>query len=196
MKAKKYTLLFLLIVLSIAFFTARVTGISDDEKEQINIFGVSTLKGLTSIRPVVILNNKAKSLELSEDDLQIQVELALRRAGVKVTERTAIGEQRINSGTLVVLVLANDPLVVQDTDIYSLNLTVELFQDVTLVRNPNIMTQARTWPFNPMASPMLVGKHLLNEAVKEQTERKVNLFLNDYLAVNAKEPDDPNRITK
>ena len=190
MKAQKYAILIAAVILSIAVFSASVTGISEGEKDQIEWFGASTLKSITSIRPTVHLFKlgEMKDIFLSQDELQTQVELALRKAGVNVTERNAIGEARAKAATLAVVVSIQQIRYSDEEYIYLIGVLVELQQDVSLIRDPKITTNTRTWPLIAVPEPMIAEEAKLSELVKRRIEVDINRFLNDYLAANPKEP--------
>jgi len=196
MNAKKYAVLIAAVILSIAVFSASVTGISDGEKDQIEWFGASTLKGITSICPTVHLFKlqEMKDIFLTQEELQTQVELALRRAGVNVTERDAIGRARAEAATLAVIVSIQQIKYSDEEYLYLTGVLVELQQDVSLARDPKIATNTRTWPLIAVPEPMIAERARLSELVKRRIEVDVNRFLNDYLAANPKEPAIPKTL--
>ena len=191
MKAKKYVVLAVIAILSFVIFSASVKGISPWEKDQINKFGVSTLKGMTSIRPIVgILENEEPATHgLSRDELQTQVELALRNAGVNVTEKDFTYETHIGGeAVLAVGIFLRRIEVIEGVNIYAITTNMELFQYVTLVRDPKVMTFIPTWPRGYSKVPGWAESEGLRETVKEGIDRDISKFINDYLAANPKEP--------
>lgn len=186
MKSKMYcTLVFLGGLFSIVLFSMTVLGISPGEKKQVEIFGVSTLSGLRTVCPIVRLNfdggNRVGSL--TENDLQTQVELALRTAGIRVATQTE-AENDIEIGFLSILVYG---MQVEDLPLYVFYVNAVLEQIVHLLRDSNIRTCSAAWPHKAGVPLIVVGSLRVTQSVREEVANALNNFTNDYLAANAKE---------
>jgi len=139
----------------------------------------TTLRGLSGIYVLVeSLGPETERARLTQAQLQTDVELRLRRAGIKVlTEQETL------------LTPAAAYLYVDITSFhaqrgYTLFVTVALRQAVILMRDPSIVTLAETW------SVSWLGKGHPGSFVKDVREKiadAVDQFMNAYLAMNPKE---------
>ncbi len=189
MKAKTLWILAVLVVSCVALLSVRLLAISFEEKSQLEDYGISTLKGLKAIKPVVIImapDKKANLASLTESDLQTQVELALRKTGVKVSLKKN-SQQDLSVALLRVSVLLNDVVISSGAQLYSFVANVELTQLVQLTRDSEIYTAARTWPMYDFELPIIAGEAKIEQAIKDEVTRQVNEFCNDYLAANPRE---------
>lgn len=190
MKAKKYWILAVAIVSCAAFLSARLLAISISEQSQIKDYGISTLSGLKGICVDVKLSvnvanedaGKHRLPFLTKNDLQTQVEIALRKAGIKVL--SSIGGA--DDGFFVVAVGAMKES--KDGPLYALTIQSVLIQRVTLLRNRKIETAAVTWPYIQTSTFGMTPSLMVERTIKDTVERQVNEFINDYLAANPKEP--------
>jgi hypothetical protein len=164
----------LLIIACLAF------AASPSEKQQLDNFKVSTLKGLRGIAVTVkIVRDSPETLALlKESDLQGQVEIALQNAGIEVLKPTS------DVGLYVVLV--NVASACQDGLTCAINVRSSLLQIVQLSRDSTIKTEAQTWPsvghsrFGVVS--IAIAKSMITKTVKDQ----VNDFADDYKAANPK----------
>ena len=181
------------------FFTIKVVGISEWEKFQIERFGCSTLQDIKAINPKVQIcilgqGDYFDNEEAFENKLQTQVELIIRKSGIKVTSASK------ETQPLHVIILVFGIKIPAESlhpslhnDIvyaYSCRLTVELSQFVKLKRNPEIEALLRTWPMSSLEGSLLMSfsKEGICKQIEEELSEKMNEFINDYLAANPKEP--------
>jgi len=196
MKEKKYWILGAIVICFGVFWEVSVSGISRNEKEQLEKFGVSTLHGLKTIYPValiVVLGGDKVVVDqigsLTRTEIETQVELALRKAGIKVY----YGDIAVQ---LFVYVEAHK-MMFPTSDagsqaLYAFKVSTELHQQVILSRDPKIRTKVKTWP----ATPFVVGRGIefasletLGQCIKQDVAKLMDVFCNDYLAANPKEPE-------
>jgi hypothetical protein len=161
--------------------TGIVLAISPSEKQQLDNFKVSTLKGLHGVAvKVVIVRDDANTLPfLKEQTLQGEVELALRNAGIEI----AIPTPEVGLYVVLVKVTAasNDKLNI------AMHVQSSLLQIVNLSRDTTIRTETLTWPSFGQSgfgvASVAIAKSTIEKIVKEQ----VNDFTNDWKAANPKQ---------
>lgn len=214
MKAKKYWLMSILLVSAFLLLVAQLRGITVNEQTQISHYGKSTLSGLKDVRVNVTVSRLGEGAKEqpevpSDDELQTDVEILLRVAGVPVTDRGPTIPTREESsatpyGTLFVTVDVMRHLVAESATAIALSQEVQkpkrfyvvhvstlLYQKVILVRSREMQTFACTWPYLPWVPERgltLAPDMKVKEAIKEDIKKQVNDFINDYLAANPKEP--------
>lgn len=131
------------------------------------------------------LNADAKEVGLREEQIQVDVELRLRLAGIMVlSEDEPI---RTRSPIFYVRVFA----VRQDAregsnlpPIYGVYVDVDLYELALLERDPNITIRGSTWNRNFI---VVGGKDGIESMVRGGIRDSVDVFINDYLAANPKE---------
>lgn len=148
----------------------------------------ATLAGLAGIHVrVQDLDLDAERQGLTKAALQTQVELTLRRAGIRVLTvaewLAAPGVPRLD------LHVTTQPT--QRGDLYAYSIDLRLRQDVTLLRDPAIRSEATTWFRGAMGT---VGPpSRLATWLRERVRDTVDEFINDYLAANPTRPAGPRR---
>ena len=158
-----------------------VLAVSPSEKQQVDNFKVSTLKGLRSAAVTVkIMRDYDKTLELlNEVALQKEVEFILRNAGIEITGPTP------EAGLYVVIVKV--AATGRDNMYFAMHVQSSLSQIVQLTRDPNIKTEAQTWPAISQArfgiAPITIAKSTIEKTVKEQAAN----FVDDWKAANPKQ---------
>lgn len=168
------------IAVCIVFLAELVWAISPFEKQQLDNFKVSTLKGLPGVAVAVkIARDDPNTLRLlKEQDLQRDVEFALQTAGIEVLRPTP------DVGLYIVLV--NVVSTGEDTLTCAIHVQSSLMQIVNLARDPSIRTEAKTWPSVSQATfgvvPLGMAKRMISQAVKDQAAQ----FIEDYKAANPK----------
>ncbi|GEM_PF-1345115 len=168
----------ILIALLIISLCTAVWAISPSEKQQINNFKVSTLKGLQGVAiKVMIMRDNPQALPfLKENTLQQDVQLAMERAGLEVAAPTP------DVGLYVVLVKVT--AATPDNLNFAFNVQSSLLQIVNLSRDSNIRTEAQTWPsfvqgrFGVVS--IAVTKSTIERTVKEQAAQ----FIEDWKSAN------------
>ena len=155
-------------------------AISPSEKQQLDNFKVSTLKGLRGVAvSVKVARDKPETISLlKESELQGEVEIALQSAGIEVLQPTP------DVGLYIVLV--NVAAAGRDGLNCAIHIQSSLLQIVQLSRDTTIRTETRTWPGASQARfgvvSLAVTKSTIERAVKDQ----VKDFAGDYKAANPK----------
>jgi hypothetical protein len=139
-------------------------------------FARATLKGITAIKVVVEeLEPEAERDGLTKDQLQTDVELRLRKAGIRVT--SALLE---SGGSYLYLNVGTDNK--HPSGPYAVSIDLEFKQWVILERNRNVSLLAPTWY---VGSIVLVGAHKLRH-IRDIVAGLVDQFINPYLEQNPK----------
>jgi len=161
--------------------TGIVLAISPSEKQQLDNFKVSTLKGLRGVAvKVIIVRDDANMLPfLKEQTLQDEVELALQNAGIEIARPTP------EMGLYVVLVkvtaASNDKLNI------AMHVQSSLLQIVNLSRDTTIKTEALTWPSFGQSRFGVVSVAIVKSAIEKTVKEQVKDFTNDWKAANPKQ---------
>ena len=156
-------------------------AVSQSEKQQLDNFKVSTLKGLRGVAiKVIIVRDGPDTLPfLKETALQQEVEFALQGAGLEIARPTP------DVGLYVVLVKVT--AATNDNLNFAMHMQSSLLQIVNLSRETTIKTEAQTWPSFGQSrfgvTSVANAKSTIEKAVKEQ----VKDFANDWKAANPKQ---------
>lgn len=135
-----------------------------------------TLRGLPGVL-VVIENIKddAELAGLKVTDIQTDVELKLVRAGIRVL---AHEEWRITPGRPWLYVSVN---TIKHLGSYFFSIDVQLKQDVSLPRQPSIVTSSATWEVGSIG---YVQTESLPPKIRDSVGGYLDSFVDDYRAVN------------
>jgi hypothetical protein len=135
-----------------------------------------TLRGLPGVL-VVIENIKddAQTAGLKVTELQTDVELKLVRAGIRVLPHD---EWRVTPGRPWLYVSVN---TIKHLGSYFFSIDVQLKQDVTLPRQPAIVTSSATWEVGSIGYVQMEG---LPPKIRESVGSYLDDFVSDYVAVN------------
>ena len=134
--------------------------------------GRESLKGITAVRVVVEdFSSVLIAAGLNKDQIQQDVELRLRKAGVKVVS------QDTDSAPFIDLVIGG--VNVSRTNATAYAMTLALYQSVLLQRDPSIKLTAQTW-----SSSLAVGYFVNVPQVRNSVGDVVDAFINDYLSQN------------
>jgi hypothetical protein len=136
-----------------------------------------TLNGIRGVHVVIeCLKPEIRGDELSEDWLRAETELRLRRAGIKVLSAR---ENQMTPGRPSMYVSVSI-VKYRYLPAYVYTCTVELLQDVYLVRAFKIRTGAVTWSVNTTGiAPKLEG-------IRNSTGELVDYFIAAYSSANRK----------
>jgi hypothetical protein len=162
----------------IAALSAAVWAVSPFEKNQLDNFKVSTLKGLPGVAvSVKIARDNENTLSLLKENLlQGEVEIALQNAGVEILKPTA------DVGLYIVLVKV--ATAGKDEMNCAVHIQSSLLQIVNLARDSSIKTEAQTWPsvgqgrFGVVS--LAIAKSMITRTVKDHAKE----FAEDYKAAN------------
>ncbi|MBN2019381.1 MAG: hypothetical protein JW749_04075 [Sedimentisphaerales bacterium] len=167
-------------IIALCLMTCFAFAVSPSERQQLDNFKVSTLKGLTGVAVTVkiIRDDPATLSLLKEGDLSGEVEYALQKEGIEVRNPTP------DVGLYVVLVkvAGGGP----DKMELSIDVQSSLRQMVYLMRDSTIKTEAQTWPAVGQSRfgvvSIAIAKSMISRTVKEQAKE----FAIDYKAANPK----------
>jgi hypothetical protein len=181
MKAKKYWIAAAVFLIGAGIvWAAKPSKKPFRKSDSYFIVGKDTLTGLPGVRVVIgPIKPEVVKYGLTERAFQTDVELQLRRNGVKVLNAE---EWIATPGQPYIWV---EPLIVIDGQQYVVGINVELMQNVRLVTNPRFVLSACTWHRRSIGS----GGLLYIQSIRRQVKDKIDEFLNDYLAANPKEPE-------
>jgi hypothetical protein len=136
-----------------------------------------SLRGIKGILINVQVNELARDMGLSQQQIQTDTELKLRMAGIKVISQSDL----INSSDAPILNIRIGIQPPVGTNIaYMLN--VDFLQYVRLERNSDIKVLATTWS---RAMYGAGGKSYIG-SLRDFTKDKIDEFINDFLSVNQK----------
>lgn len=165
------------LLLIVVLLASRSLGFAQDARN------TGALRGLGGVAVTVYdITQEAERDGLSQATLQTDVELRLRKAGIRVLT----GEQWLNEpGQPTLKVIVGLYKVPSDrVDGYAKSLRGELWQHVLLSRNPSTILRAATW-----TSVELVGisnSDTLNKSIRDDVADLVDDFINNFLAENQK----------
>ncbi|MGD1043277.1 MAG: hypothetical protein ABR913_09515 [Sedimentisphaerales bacterium] len=158
-----------------------VLAVSPSEKQQLDKFKVSTLKGLRGVAvKVIIVRDEPDTLPfLKETALQQEVEFALQSAGLEIARPTP------EVGLYVVLVKVT--AATNDNLNFAMHVQSSLLQIVNLSRETTIKTEAQTWPSFGQSrfgvTSVANAKSTIEKTVKDQAKD----FTDDWKAANPKQ---------
>jgi hypothetical protein len=135
-----------------------------------------SLRGVKAFEVVVADIPKNAPPGLRRDDLQTDVELRCRQAGIKLENSAVYLYVNVN---LQELFYADG----RSEGVYAVSIAVEFSQPVLLERDPAIHVTATTWS---AASVGTVDSRDLRTFCRESVRNKVDRFLNAFLAQNPK----------
>jgi len=141
----------------------------------------ASLKGLSGVT-VVIEDIRPDAIQdgLSKEEIQTDVGLRLRMAGIKVGDAKA--SSLLAAGSFGMLMVTVNTLKHSQTEIYAYAVDIDLQQNVTLVRDTQIKIFASTWSFGNTG--MVGASHL--SSVRDDVKDGVDKFINSWLSVNPK----------
>jgi len=189
MKTKRNWVLTILAVCCVVFLSVSTSGNGSGWEQQLQLekFGVSTLHGLTGVRLIVLYSAFATEMDrsteiaiagLDKSTLQTQVELELRKAGIKIVE-----VENVEAPLLYIEVTLAG---VKDT-LYYFKVRVELIEEVELIRDRKLHTFSRTWPLFDTPHVGIAGRLTLVQGIKNDVDNQIRQFCNEYLAANPKD---------
>jgi hypothetical protein len=151
--------------------------VEDDE------YARSTLRGLPGVYVAVeALDPDVQQDGLTKATLQADAELRLRMAGIKVLSREEWAKTQGGPVCYIDVSIVKDVGLthVLDFDLYAFEVSVELHQDVALVRDMAVKVLSPTW------SASYVGFTNALPRIRTKVTELVERFINAYQAVNPK----------
>jgi len=152
-------------------------AVEDDE------YARSTLQWLPGVYVAVeALDPDIQKDGLTKATLQADAELRLRMAGIKVLSRKEWAKTQGGPVCYIDVSIVKDVALtdVLDFDLYAFEVSVELHQDVALVRDMAVMVLSPTW------STSYVGFTNALPRIRTKVTELVERFINAYQAVNPK----------
>lgn len=136
-----------------------------------------TLKGAESIIVNVLLSGEQlENGGVRQDQIKTDVELRLRKHGIRVISEVN-GQNLLNSPQLSVSVTVIKEKWFRISPLFDI---VYLWQHVSLLREPKIVSPAVTWERGAFGGTGLKALH----QIRDQITDIVDQFVNDYLSVN------------
>ena len=135
-----------------------------------------TLRGLQGVKVTIIIGSKLLEEMQIENQLQLDAEMKLRMAGIKIVSFDEVSKLPGRPE----LVLNVNTLKVNNAHIT--NILISLFQDVRLIRN-NVWARGITW------SEGWIGyrpAYSLTDQLRRGVKDGSDVFINAYLSVNPK----------
>lgn len=141
---------------------------------------LATLRGLSGVGVLVEqLSPEVEKEGLIKNQLQREVELKLRAAGIKVLTRE---EALTTPGEPYLYININVNTAKTESDIYPYSVDLLLMQKVSLLRDPQQTTYAVTWSTGGVGS---IEKSIVGQ-LRNSVEEMVSLFIKAYQAENPK----------
>ena len=140
---------------------------------------IESLRGLKGV--YVMIGDLKPDIEedrLEKEQIQTDVELKLRLAGIKVLTREEY-EKELGRPYLYVSGIS----MKREIGSHVFNTQVELVQQVQLTRNTKISLTTKTWSTSDIG---YVGEKDVANYVRDAIKDGVDEFINDYLSVNPK----------
>jgi len=150
--------------------------------------GVKSLRGLRGVEVLIeIGDSDAEKAGLTKSQLQTDVEVELRKAGIPVLT----DDKRQNTpGKPILYVNVNSMVLSGDEGLYVHNIIVVLYQLVDLRREAVAGVDGETWWQTvstwDRSNLGINSKSNFKKGVREIVRDYVNEFINDYLTVNPK----------
>lgn len=137
-----------------------------------------TLAGLQGVWVYIDLRSEIGKHGLTKQILQTDVELQLRRNGIRVLSED---EWAATPGRPFLLINVSGP-VSEEIEVAAQDIAVTLQQDVILLRDQNIWCNAVTWGMHTAGMVSLKDHRKLRGIIKDL----IDTFSNSYLAANPK----------
>lgn len=136
------------------------------------------LKGVWVLVEVEQAHQDAERYSLSEEQIQMDVESQLQQYGIKVLSEE---EWRKAPGSPCLCIYVNH--IATETGLCADSIKVSLRQDVVLLRDPQKPSWAATWETGCVG---IAGENHFGEGVRKDLEKRIDEFINAYLAANRK----------
>jgi len=181
---KRYILIAVAAIVCVAGIWVGTTRGVDEDDEEAKELERKPLVGLKGVNVTIgEIEPEIEKLGLTKAMLQTEVELELRKYGIKVLSEK---ERRETVGNPYLYVRVNT--IWEPPDAYVIYSTsVELKEAVTILRPPyNTIFMATTWDSGYVGR---VGTNNV-KTIKDHVIESVREFINDYLAANPSKPSE------
>ena len=166
----------IILLLGIVLLVAPLTV-----KAQVSDAAKKSLRGLKGVYVLVEeLTDEVQRQELDNNQLQTDAELRLRKAGIRVATKT----EAIQSDDIGILYI-NVGMMQLHSGLCVVSESVDLQQSVRLIRDNSIIVNSAT-TYRIRASFGTVACTKFREDARTSINDKVDVFINDYLAMNGK----------
>lgn len=173
MRINKWLILLIAIVLDLVIIRMPIFAINGKSN-------LATLQGLNSIGVLVEkLPSEVEKGGLIRNQLQSEVELKLRNAGIRVLTREECSH---TPGEPYLYINININITKTESEIYPYNIDAMFIQKVSLLRNPKKISYAVTWSTGGIGS---IHKQLLSQ-LRDSVNDIVDIFIKNYLNENPK----------
>jgi hypothetical protein len=145
-----------------------------------------TLKGLKGVNVVVEAIpglERFDPTQQTRQQIQTDTESRLRQNSIKVLTEQEWLKSLESSEDCSLLYINLDVRVPEEIPLFTYNILVELKQEVLLVRDMTKVCLAATWDRGWSG---LTGRSPVKKDILENVKDLVDIFINDYLAVNPK----------
>lgn len=139
-----------------------------------------TLRGIKAIFVAIEhLRNEAEKFGLTKDKIRSDVELQLKMAGIKVVSK----EEWLKIPGSPRLYININQVYNNQVGAFVCDINVNFNQMVYLERKPDVSCMATTWWTTATGA---VGVKEMEKKIRETIKDQVDVFLNEYFAVNPK----------
>ena len=162
----------LLIIAAVMLLT------SPDANAEFVVEDKETLRGIKAIFVAIeSIRPEAEGYGLTQDKILSDVELKLKRAGIKVLSK----EEWLKTTGSPRLYININQIYNNQVSAFVCDMNVNFNQKVYLETNPGVSCMATTWWTSATG---IVGGKEMEKKVRGTIKEQIDLFLNDYLAVN------------
>jgi len=171
----------LLVIIALGLITCPAFAVSPSEKQQLDNFKVSTLKGLSGVSvSVKIIRDDPDTLSLlKETQLAGIAEMALQKAGIEILPPSP------DVGLYVVIV--NVASAGPEGAYIAMHVQSSLLQIVNLSRDITIKTEAQTWPSLGQSRFGVISIAIAKSAIEQTVKYQASTFAVDFKAANQKQ---------
>lgn len=163
---KVYTVL--IILLPFTFLSAQYHG----EK------GMESLRGLKGLAvEFADIDSTLKMVGLNKAHLELDVVLKLKKSGIILLLDRAWSE---TPGQPLLFIIINS-IKLEHLDYYFYSITIDFNQEIIMTRDPTMKVGGRTWGTSMIG---FAEVSVIREYIRESLNDLIDLFINDYLAVN------------
>jgi hypothetical protein len=173
--------LFLLFTFCILLlFAFKANAVSPSEKQQLDNFKVSTLKGLRGVSvSVKIIRDDPNTLSLlKETQLAGIAETTLQKAGIEILPPSP----EVGLYVIVVNIASAGP----EGTYIAMHVQTSLMQIVNLSRDITIKTEAQTWPSLGQSRFGVVSIAIAKSAIEQTVKYQASTFAADFKVANPK----------
>ena len=165
-----------LLIVSLLFFTfifsSRLVAFDEAKNRE-------SLRGVKAIAVVIRIENQGERYGLTEHEVQQDIELKLRMAGIEVLDKSEVATKPYLPGLVFIIT----PYDRQDSNgIIAFHMSLAVEQPVSLIRDNSVTLYAETWETGYVGMVGQTNFRNLRDDIKNLTDN----FVNAYLSVNLK----------